>query len=61
MTIATEVGATEAGRRLHPVPVRIMHWVNALVMLVMIGSGWGIYDDDVIIRRAALPGVAAAR
>ena len=28
----------------------IMHWVNAVVMLVMITSGWGIYDDDVIIR-----------
>ena len=27
-----------------------MHWVNAVVMLVMITSGWGIYDDDVIIR-----------
>ncbi|HTI00548.1 MAG TPA: cytochrome b/b6 domain-containing protein [Acidisoma sp.] len=37
-------------RRLHPVPIRIMHWVNAAVMLVMITSGWGIYDDDVIIH-----------
>jgi thiosulfate reductase cytochrome b subunit len=37
-------------RRLHPVPIRIMHWVNALAMLVMITSGWGIYDDDVIIH-----------
>jgi thiosulfate reductase cytochrome b subunit len=27
-----------------------MHWTNALAMLVMITSGWGIYDDDVIIR-----------
>ena len=27
-----------------------MHWVNAVVMLIMITSGWGIYDDDVIIR-----------
>ena len=27
-----------------------MHWVNAAAMLVMITSGWGIYDDDVIIR-----------
>ena len=40
---------TRAGRRLHPLPVRIMHWVNAAAMLVMITSGWGIYDDDVII------------
>jgi thiosulfate reductase cytochrome b subunit len=39
-----------AGRRLHPWPLRIMHWVNAVVMLVMITSGWGIYNDDVIIR-----------
>ena len=39
-----------AGRRLHPWPVRVMHWVNAVVMLVMITSGWGIYDDDVVIR-----------
>ena len=27
-----------------------MHWINAAVMMVMITSGWGIYDDDVIIR-----------
>ena len=37
-------------RRLHPWPVRVMHWTNAVAMLVMITSGWGIYDDDVIIR-----------
>lgn len=35
-------------RRLHPLPVRIMHWINAVAMLVMIGSGWGIYNDSVI-------------
>jgi thiosulfate reductase cytochrome b subunit len=42
--------AGRRGRRLHPLPVRIMHWVNAVAILVMITSGWGIYDDDVIIR-----------
>jgi Ni,Fe-hydrogenase I cytochrome b subunit len=45
----------QSGRRLHPLPVRIMHWVNAVVMLVMITSGWGIYDDDVIIRGVLRP------
>jgi thiosulfate reductase cytochrome b subunit len=35
-------------RRLHPLPVRIMHWVNALAMFIMIGSGWKIYNDEVI-------------
>src|ERR1700743_2782123 len=39
-----------AACRLHPWPLRIMHWINPAVMLVMITSGWGIYDDDVIIR-----------
>jgi thiosulfate reductase cytochrome b subunit len=37
-------------RRLHPLAIRIMHWTNAVAMMVMITSGWGIYDDDVIIR-----------
>ena len=39
-----------SGRRMHPMPVRIMHWTNAAAMIVMILSGWGIYDDDVIIN-----------
>ena len=30
--------------QLHPLSRRIMHWVNALAILVMIGSGWRIYD-----------------
>ena len=25
-----------------------MHWLNALAMIVMFTSGWGIYDDDAI-------------
>ncbi len=39
-----------AARRLHPLPVRIMHWTNAVAMIVMIGSGWGIYNDSVIFH-----------
>jgi len=35
-------------RHLHPLPVRIMHWTNALAVFIMIGSGWKIYNDDVI-------------
>ena len=38
----------DTGRRLHPLSVRVMHWTNAVAMLVMIGSGWGIYNDSVI-------------
>src|SRR5262245_19478856 len=35
-------------RRLHPLAVRIMHWTNAVAMLIMITSGWKIYNDEVI-------------
>jgi thiosulfate reductase cytochrome b subunit len=47
--------AMAAGKRLHPLPLRIMHWVNALAMIVMITSGWGIYDDYVIISGLHFP------
>jgi thiosulfate reductase cytochrome b subunit len=36
-------------RRLHPLPVRVMHWTNAGAMFIMIGSGWKIYNDDVLL------------
>jgi thiosulfate reductase cytochrome b subunit len=32
------------GKLIHPVWVRVTHWVNALAMLIMIGSGWQIYN-----------------
>jgi len=36
-------------RRLHPLPLRVMHWINAIAIFIMIGSGWKIYNDDVIL------------
>ena len=30
--------------RVHPVVVRITHWINALAILVMVTSGWRIYN-----------------
>src|SRR6266849_11057809 len=33
-----------AGGTIHPLWVRITHWINALAVLVMIGSGWQIYN-----------------
>jgi thiosulfate reductase cytochrome b subunit len=48
---ATTVGRPIAtARRLHPLPIRLMHWTNAAAMIVMIGSGWGIYNDSVIFH-----------
>jgi thiosulfate reductase cytochrome b subunit len=34
--------------RLHPLPLRVMHWTNAVAMILMIMSGWAIYNDEVI-------------
>lgn len=28
----------------HPLYVRVTHWINAVAMLIMIGSGWQIYN-----------------
>ena len=41
-TPAIETLSVHTARRLHPWPVRIMHWVNVVVMLIMITSGWGL-------------------
>lgn len=35
-------------RHLHPLPLRIMHWVNAVTIFIMITSGWKIYNDEVL-------------
>jgi len=41
--------------RLHPLPLRIMHWINAAAIFIMIGSGWKIYNDDVIFGLLHFP------
>src|SRR5690349_9815047 len=33
-------------RKIQPLTVRITHWVNALAMFIMIGSGWRISNDS---------------
>ncbi|QFR34498.1 cytochrome b/b6 domain-containing protein [Ancylobacter sp. TS-1] len=35
-------------KKMHPVVIRIMHWTNAVAMIIMIMSGWKIYNDEVI-------------
>jgi len=45
MTSIDAATAAESERlAIHPGWVRITHWINALAMLVMIGSGWEIYN-----------------
>ena len=35
-------------KRMHPLLIRLMHWTNAIAMIIMIMSGWKIYNDEVI-------------
>ena len=51
--------AIDTGETIHPRWVRICHWINAFAILVMIGSGWQIYNasplfDFVFPRQIAL-------
>jgi thiosulfate reductase cytochrome b subunit len=48
MSTAEVKSTMRKGRLLHPLPLRIMHWINAIAILIMVGSGWRIYNDDVL-------------
>ena len=41
---AETISLSPARPLIHPAWVRVCHWINALAILVMIGSGWQIYD-----------------
>src|SRR5947209_12692291 len=43
-TTNSDVSGTGTQPTINPLYVRITHWINALAMLVMIGSGWQIYN-----------------
>jgi thiosulfate reductase cytochrome b subunit len=40
---------------IHPRWVRVTHWINALAMFVMIGSGWQIYDASPLFQSLYFP------
>ena len=42
-------------RPIHPLIVRATHWLNAIAVIVMIGSGWQIYNASPILP-FAFPG-----
>ena len=41
-------GAAPVQQKLHPLPLRVMHWINAVFMIILILSGWQIYNDEVL-------------
>jgi thiosulfate reductase cytochrome b subunit len=44
-----------AGGVIHPRWVRVTHWINALAMFIMIGSGWQIYDASPLFNFLEFP------
>src|SRR5262245_47510127 len=43
---------TTAGKTIHPVWVRVCHWTNAVAMVIMIMSGWQIYNASPLFEFA---------
>jgi thiosulfate reductase cytochrome b subunit len=50
--------AAPSGPVIHPAWVRVTHWINALAMLMMIGSGWQIYDASPLFDFTFPPQIA---
>ena len=47
---AESIASMPVDATIHPGWVRVCHWVNAVAILVMIGSGWQIYDASPLFR-----------
>jgi len=43
--------------KVHPLVVRITHWINALAILVMVASGWRIYNASPLFESFTFPEV----
>ena len=47
--------ATPASGAIHPLWVRVTHWLNALAVVLMLMSGWRIYDASPIFAGFEIP------
>ena len=43
--------------RVHPLVVRIAHWLNVIAVLIMLTSGWRIYNADPLFQSFYIPDV----
>ncbi len=41
--------------KVHPIFVRVTHWINAIAIIIMIGSGWRIYNNVPIFSWLIFP------
>ena len=51
------LGAPAARDPIHPIWVRVTHWINVVAMAVMIGSGWEIYNASPLFWFAFPPAI----
>jgi thiosulfate reductase cytochrome b subunit len=42
--IPPQQAPAQDGRRIHPLWLRLTHWLNALAVLILVTSGWRIYN-----------------
>src|ERR1041385_4310 len=55
MSAETMISAAPAATTIHPRWVRVCHWINAMAILVMIGSGWQIYNASPLFDFLVFP------
>jgi len=46
---------SETDVKVHPGVVRLMHWINAAAIIIMIGSGWHIYNNHPVFEWITFP------
>lgn len=51
----TETPGRPATVLVHPVVVRVTHWLNAIAIFIMVGSGWRIYNNVPIFSWLEFP------
>ncbi|WP_044043546.1 cytochrome b/b6 domain-containing protein [Caballeronia insecticola] len=54
-TLTPAQDTTRRAPPIHPVWLRVTHWLNALAALIMMFSGWRIYDASPIFRGFVIP------
>lgn len=57
MSATAQAERTDSVVSIHPLLVRVWHWLNAFAIVIMIMSGWRIYDASPVFRGFEFPAV----
>jgi thiosulfate reductase cytochrome b subunit len=55
MSTTAQVAPADGAVTIHPLLVRLWHWLNAFAIVIMIMSGWRIYDASPVFRWITFP------